>query len=577
MPTVRSAAIAALLAVSAGAQVPCWETSFGNNLTLGDDAYSIALPLGFTFTFNGIAYTDVVVCSNGYLWLGPAAPAGLVPDYSPTEAKLSSEGPRIAPLWLDFNPAASGSGNVWFNTFPANGSTPARAVATWDHVFEYQRTVPLSMQLTMTSTGDVYVHFDSNMAVVQGGFGSNNHVIGTSSGTSVVNPVNFSALPIVTATDPTLYQTIARGVFPLVGKDLQFAANGAGGFTVTERVNCGAGAFLTYGSGCPRGMSTYEIWNAAGGFDLANQSLHFISTGAGGYAVIAGPGFDTSYSSPVAMGDDTLVLGQALGFGFPYAGGSHAAVDLSSNGMVYMSGGSHNAVNGYPTAATLLGDARPIIAFLWQDLDLSTGGQAYWDVSPGVAMFSIVGAPYWQLGGSNDAQLKLFASGDIVMSWRTAASTAGGPCMVGISEGNNAPDFGPTDWSASLPLFISAAGTLPLTLAALPGSRPGLGLTFTMQLSNIPPATGLGAMILSFTRTNLDLTFLGMAGCHDYVGLDSTFVLVIGGPTVNFGFGIPNATSYLGLRVYAQGGTFSSGFNSLGVIASNGGELHIGL
>ena len=45
-----------------------------------DDANSVATPIGFTFTYNGTAYTDFVLNTNGFLKLGTAAPTG--PQYT---------------------------------------------------------------------------------------------------------------------------------------------------------------------------------------------------------------------------------------------------------------------------------------------------------------------------------------------------------------------------------------------------------------------------------------------------------------------------------------------------------------
>lgn len=581
MPALRLMLAAAILSAAASAQTPCWESALGVNQGLSDDQYSSPQPLGFTFTYAGVPYTDVLICSNGYLWFGNAAPNALAADYSPTEAELLAQGPRLAPLWCDFDPSAIGSGNVYFNSFPAVGSNPARAVITWDQVYEYGQTTPLSMQVQLLDSNEIIVHYDSNMSVVQGGFGSNPHVVGISPGNASPNPVNFAITPIASNGNPTLHQTIARGAFPLVGKDLDFVGDGLGGFVVLPRPNCGAGSFLTYGYGCPKNMSVYEIFTGASGpgsFDLANSSMHFVRNAAGGYRVAAGPGFDASYSNAVPMLDDDILVGQPLGFGFPFAGGTHTAVDLSSNGMVYMaSTTTHGVINGYPTATDLVDDPAPIIAFLWQDLDLGTGGQAYWDVTPGYAMFSIVGAPYFGVGGSNDAQLKLFANGDIVMSWRNAASVAGNPCMVGISQGNGAADLGPIDWSAALPLAVNPVGIVPLRLSAQTGSRPAVGSTLTLEISDIPGGTSVGLLLLSFVRQNLDLTPIGMQGCYQLANLDSKLLFVTPGPIATSALPIPNNTALLGLVLYSQAATFSSGFNALGILSSNGGEIRVGL
>jgi len=97
------------VAAAVSAQSPCFDTVLGTDLLLTDDSNSAALPLGFTFTYNGVAYTQICVSSNGYIWLGGVA--GLA-DFSPTEAELLAQAPRICPMWTDLNPGAAGSGHI---------------------------------------------------------------------------------------------------------------------------------------------------------------------------------------------------------------------------------------------------------------------------------------------------------------------------------------------------------------------------------------------------------------------------------------------------------------------------------
>lgn len=65
-----------------------------------DDAISGAIPIGFTFTYNGNNYTNVYASSNGFLSFNPAATS------SPTN-NLTSPGssllPLLAPLWDDLD------------------------------------------------------------------------------------------------------------------------------------------------------------------------------------------------------------------------------------------------------------------------------------------------------------------------------------------------------------------------------------------------------------------------------------------------------------------------------------------
>ena len=80
-----------LMAGAALAQAPCFDTNFGPSLALVDDQITTPLPLGFTFTFNGVAYNDISVCSNGYIILGSANVSTVAGgDYSPTAAELGS-------------------------------------------------------------------------------------------------------------------------------------------------------------------------------------------------------------------------------------------------------------------------------------------------------------------------------------------------------------------------------------------------------------------------------------------------------------------------------------------------------
>lgn len=553
------------------AQVPCWETNLGSNLSLGDDAQTLR-SLNFSFPFGGSTYADVVICSNGYIWVG--ALSSVAPDYSPSEAELLAQLPRLAPLWCDFDPSAAGSGNVWFNTFPASGSNPARAVITWDNVFEYQRTVPLSFQVQILETGAVYFHYDSNTAVVAGGFGTANHVVGLSQGNgATANPVNFSALPIVAAT-ATAHQTIARGAFPLVGKDLEFSPAG-NGFVVTERPQCSPGTFVKFGSGCPRNLNSYELFATPQTFDLSNTSMHFVPAG-GGYAKIPGPGIDPNYSNAIILGDDAETT-FPLQFSFPFAGSVHTQVAVASNGVLWFGSlPSGNRTWGYATEAMVTSEPNPLIAPCWMDLDPSAGGTVYFDATANQAMVTWVNVPFWnQPGSANTLQVKFTSGGDFFLNFGTVRND--GPAVVGLSAAQNSFNPGSLDWS-SLPFFTTGSiGNVPLTLDAAAGSRPAVGTTFNMVVGNIPTGVNLGAMVLSFSQQNLYLQQLGMPGCFQYLNLDATFLLLPTGPTVQWGFPVPTNQRYLNTHLFCQAVMFAPGSNALGAVSSNAGDAKVGL
>ena len=63
---------------------------------------------------------------------------------------------------------------------------------------------------------------------------------------------------------------------------------------------------------------------------------------------------------------------------------------------------------------------------------------------------------------------------------------------------------------------------------------------------------------------------LGMPGCRQFVGLDFNVVFPVQGTSANFALAVPSNPLLAGVRVSTQSATFSTGFNSLGVLASNG-------
>ena len=79
-----------------------------------DDALSSAIPIGFSFTYFGTAYTSLKVSSNGFIALDPAASGSLNSNGWGSNPKL------IAPLWDDL------SGSVGTASYRLTGTTGSR-------------------------------------------------------------------------------------------------------------------------------------------------------------------------------------------------------------------------------------------------------------------------------------------------------------------------------------------------------------------------------------------------------------------------------------------------------------------
>jgi hypothetical protein len=166
------------------------------------------------------------------------------------------------------------------------------------------------------------------------------------------------------------------------------------------------------------------------------------------------------------------------------------------------------------------------------------------------------------------------ASGQVDMRWQ-ACSVQSHVILTGWSPGSGVRDPGSINILTAMPI-ITSPDLSALALAAAP--RPVVGNQVVLTTSNVPAGTAIGAIIFSFTQHNpgIDLTSLGMPGCQQYVGLDSSVVFVPSGGTGTLPINVPNNPTLSGLHVYAQSATFSAGLNALGVISSNGLDLLLG-
>lgn len=574
---LRTTSVFVLLAAAAAAQnAPCFERQFGTLLTMGDDTVS-AQPLPFTFPWNGTPVTAITVCSNGFVWLDGTSTSG---DYTPTEAEFLSLPPRIAPLWVDINPALATVGaGVWVNSFPATPTAPGRFVITWDRCPYYGTSNSVTMQLQLEDTGVVTMFYDASTTAH-----TSAAIAGMTAGNgAIANVVDLSSPPINSGASPTMYELFNGGVagpLDLAGAGLMFLDNSAGGLLALPN-SCPIGAFIPYGSGCPKNATVYESFGT-GTCDLANTSIRFVR-GPTGYVAATGTGFDTTYANVVpGVGEDTIHQGLAIGFAFPFAGTTMTTVDLCSNGFLWL--GSNPSADYSPTVAEFL-NLTPRIAPLWRDMSPQLGGTVYWDSTPSFAMATWLATPAYGVANSaSDIQVKLYVNGDIEFNYgpvHPSGGTYGGATqtIVGFTEGGVAFDPGTVDYTFVVPGHtVGRPGMTPLALGAQTGSTPQLGQTFTMELTNLPTGTVISVFALGLLRQNIDASVYGMPGCVQYVSLDATILALTGGGSMTtFALGIPNNSAFLGTQMFAQGLSFSPGYTPIGVIASNGGRVLMGL
>lgn len=104
-----------------------------SGLTLSDDSYSAPVPLGFSFCFLGVSYTQCYIGSNG--WVSFGGPGALTTTYtSATIPSAAASVPKncIMGPWQDWHPGLCGGTCIKYQTI---GTAPNRKfVVSWDNV-----------------------------------------------------------------------------------------------------------------------------------------------------------------------------------------------------------------------------------------------------------------------------------------------------------------------------------------------------------------------------------------------------------------------------------------------------------
>ena len=571
--------LAGLSAAPMLAQIPCFDTNVGANLNLTDESFSAPLALGFSFAYGGSTYTDVQVCSNGYIVLGNGAPGNS--DYTPTVSELVNNPiARICALWMDFDPAAAGSGGVHGNPVPAAGSTPAYYSITWNGVYRYNTTIAHTVQVRLVANGSIEVYMGGNTSANTG-----NWLHGASPGNGApLNGVDFGVLPIVTAGSATLHQN-GTGPVPFADAVFQWTPDGVGGYVVTAAPGCAARS--TFGTGCVRGYTSfYEHFPISTQMDLSNTGMTGLFNGTSYTMLPAVTQFVPPSQNAVSLGlvDDgeaTINLSAPL----QYPGGSANVLFVCSNGFVSI---GSNGTGYQPSPATFLNRVNASWN-VWHDFICNASNNVLHEEIAGVVyltwdqVLSYVGLAAGVTPSTFQMQFEL-ATGNFHILFQNmdnvsvSGYTGGDGYLVGFSPSGPSANPGNIDLSTAIPATfpLFATDTTPLRMDAT--GRPVLGTSVSIDVSNIPAGTPFGAVLLGFTGYNpgVSLASIGMPGCFRYAdGLATRlFVAPVGSASVLFA--VPTAQAFVGTRVYCQGVSFSPPLTPLGAIASNGLLLEVG-
>jgi len=571
---------------TASAQLPCWNPNYGTSLGLTDESMSAAQALGFTFDFDGVGYTDIQVCDNGYITLGPT---GGLADWSPSPITLTTDAfARICPFWSDLEPGLPGNGDVFFRSAPAANGDPAHAVITWLDCINYAGSIRHTFQLVLIDGGAIRCSYDANLTQ-----NTNPWLIGASPGGGATqNPVNFATLPLLTSGNATLHQYDGIGSpAPLSAITVDWTPDGSNGYTITQVIGC-AGRYA-YGTGCiGRFTSFYEWFTTTPAIDLSNSSFRMTLTGSSYVVSQTTTAFvaPTAAASNLNLTDDSETL-VTLATSLPYPAGTTTTLMVGSNGTI--STATNTAASDYtPTPTEFLAWPETTWA-VWRDFipGAPGGGNVMFEEVGNLSIFTwdgVLGYSGQQPGTTPSTHQLQFdrSTGDVEFVFgqldTTSISgwTGGEGWIVGYTPGGPSIDPGSIDLSVTLgagTIDTDPADLAPLSLTA--SARPITNTSINFEVDHITPTAAFGGMLIGLIQFNpgINLASLGMPTCFRYNDQLVANLFFPGGASMaSVPFIVPN---FAGVQIEAQAASYDpqASLTPLGAVTSNGIALVIGL
>ncbi len=210
--------------------------SDGNSVTLGDNELSSAVPIGFSFSFYGTAYTQAYIDSNGALrFTNIPADIGDPDALIPT---LAAPNLTVYSWWADLNPGLGGT--IKYKT---TGTAPNRIfVVEFNEVPHFGGLDPVTFQIKLFETTNVIeVHYLKAPAANVAGT-DRNHTAGIENGGGTIALVyNFGLNALA---DPLNPKTViySSNPAPTIGSITPSSGLNNGSVNITDLAGSG---FLT--------------------------------------------------------------------------------------------------------------------------------------------------------------------------------------------------------------------------------------------------------------------------------------------------------------------------------------------
>ncbi|MFT4840529.1 MAG: hypothetical protein ACI8UD_003295 [Planctomycetota bacterium] len=349
---------------------------------------------------------------------------------------------------------------------------------------------------------------------------------------------------------------------------------GATGSFSLEIGSVASASSTSYGTGCGTTSKAFYEFTSGNGIDLNGMAMTLVNNGSY-YTVQAGGTFVPPSAGATDLGlglDDDATVNLTGTFAYP--GGTTSSLVVCSNGFV--SAGPGNGLDYTPTVNEWL-DSAAARWGSWHDFDVPTGGAVKFEQAGVIAYVTWDGVFSYGTSNANTWQLQFnLATHDVTYVWQSIFAS-GDEWLVGYASGTNDNNAGATDISLQLPgtFQTSPANGDPMILTS---TMPTLSSSCVLTTTDVPAAGILAIQLLSLTAIDpgIDLTFLGMPGCHAYTNLDSLQAMAISGGQASHVLPIPSQLNLIGFELAAQSAVLAPTLNSFGFITSNGVLLTIG-
>jgi len=467
-------------------------------IPLGDDDFAEVF-MGFPFEICGQTFDSVFVNANGNLTFGSGDT-----DFSESSTEFLSDQPRIAALWDDLN--ASQGGTVSFgqsrNTFSVRYENVPEFFATGANTFEVildRASNHIDIHYENVSTSDGLVGVSCGGAITSGFEAAEDFSANRPRRMDLHNqPARYELFSFSNANDLAFSTLRFNGTTDYTDNwaepndslgqarhiNLPFDSSSTPKFTEIEPTGADVDYYWFQGQAgktLSAEVIAGQLDSLIGLFDPAGNLIAIDDDGGAGLlsklqvplaadgvytlavTTFADFGFDGEGFSGgryvveidlidgivLSLGDDDSEE-VALGFTFPFQGGSYTDVFVNSNGNLTFGTGDTDFSE---SVGELLND-QPRIAPLWDDLSPNNGGAVTVEFGSGSATVSFDGVPEFVSTGANTFSVTMDSSGDYSIAYGAVSALDG---LAGSTEGGGAVDPGETDLSGGGP--YNKAGT----------------------------------------------------------------------------------------------------------------------